>query len=598
MSSRQAFCGSFRFPAILFVEMCGQWNFSRQTRRGGYQTNSLKQIMARTKQTVRRRTDPAPPVPAPPTRGSPTPEPSSPARDDSELQLIIGKERTSFTITMSPLQRVEDLRAKVAAKNSCPTNDMQLQTEDGRYLADGKTLDFYDLPQSARILPKKRVSGELTVDDAIASLSEMKGKCKGVDVCFAFDTTGSMNCYIQEVRKQVRETCQRLMEDIDGMRISIMGVADYCDQMSSYVIHTLDFSADPSDIESFVRGVGGTFGGDFPECYEWALHKANRLSWRDGEEGIAKAFVMIADAVPHPPSYSTAHCSWQEELGKLADRGVKVYGVQASANSSHLPFYARLAERSGGLHLTFKSFDLITRMFLAVCYREAGRLGEYEEEGRRGARGKEMGEILDRLGGKDENKETESKIVCSESWFKETREQAKGKIPKYYYDPKRDMFFCWSPQKYSEDVEGMRSKGLEGEIDEQFRVRKWGDLMTDKDKNESVFGRKMATSPKKAASPKKAKSPRTPKKAVPPKKAKTPPPSSSSSDVRKRKRVVSEDGVVGGGGKKAKKEKGVWERVSSDVLKEERDERLRKRRDREKDKEEKGEKPKVYYWHY
>ena len=507
----------------------------------------------------------------------------------------------SFTMSMSPLQMVEELRAKVAAKNGCSNEEMELRTEDGRVLMDGKTLDFYDLPAEAKILPRKKVPGEVSVDDAIASFSEIKGKCRGVDVCFAFDTTGSMNSVIQQVRTQVRETCQRLMGDIDGIRISIMGVGDYCDQMSSYVVHTLDFSTDPDEIEQFVRGVGGTFGGDSPECYEWALRKANLLSWRDGEEGIAKAFVLIADASPHPPSYSTAHCSWQEEVGKLADRGVKVYGVQATTNTYPEPFYARLAERSGGLRLTFKSFDLITRMFLAVCYREAGRLGEYQKEGRSGARGKEMGEILDRLGEKDEKKEEKSKIVCSQEWFTETVEKAKGKTPKYFYDPKRDMFFPWSKEKYGEDVDGENcSKGLGEGIDKQFKLRKWNDLLTDKDRqvaSVSVGGGSVGygrSAPKKVGAGRKA-SPKTPKKrAVPVKKAKTPPPrSSSSSSGRKRKRVASEEVV----GKRARKEEEEEEdvKMEADLL---REERLANRRERVREREEKGEKQKLYYWHY
>ena len=507
--------------------------------------------------------------PTPRSASAPTAAPAPATRD---LELTIDSPPHTFFLSCSPSQSVDDLRAKVAAKLSFPTDEMELKVEDGRLLADGKALEWYDLPQNCRILPrkkKKKVSGEVSDDDAIASLAELKGKCKGVDICFAFDTTGSMGAVIKEVRKKVRETCQRLMGDIPGIRISIMGVGDMCDQMSAYVVHTLNFSTKTKEIENFVQEVGVTYGGDPPECYEWALHKANRLSWR-ADPGIAKAFVLIGDAVPHPPSYSSAHCSWQEELGILADKGVKIYAVQANPCPSSLPFYARLAERSGGLHFTLKSFDLITRMFLAVCYREAGRLGEYEAEGRRGARGAEMGEILDNLARPNEKMAEKSKIVCYELWFTETVQGAKGKCPSYFYDPTRDMFFCYSA-KYGKYVDSKKySVGMEEEIDEQFRVRKWADLMTDKDTVVCKSAKK--TAPKaKAAAPK----------------AKTPPPPKRKSAV-KRKRVASEE-TVAISKKRAKKEEEEDDQVT------ERDERMRKRRERE----EKGEDLKrTYYWSY
>uniref|UniRef100_A0A7S4N8K4 Uncharacterized protein n=1 Tax=Paramoeba aestuarina TaxID=180227 RepID=A0A7S4N8K4_9EUKA len=276
----------------------------------------------------------------------------------------------------------------------------------------------------------------------------------------------------------------------------------------------------------------------------------------------------------------------------MADRGVKVYAVQATTANNVVPFYARLAERSGGLHLTFKSFDLITRMFLAVCYREAGRLGEYQAEGRRGARGAEMGEILDSMAKPNEKMTEKSKIVCPEPWFTETVDKAKGKRPTYFYDPTRDMFFSFSEEKYGKFLDKEKySIGMEKAIDEQFQVRKWADLLTDVDRITQYTSGTCApvwkTAPKKAASPKKAAaSPRTPKKkTAPPPKAKTPPASSSSGAAAKggvkRKRVASDTVDVS---KRAKKDEMT-----------EREERLQKRKERE----EKGEGLKrTYYWHY
>jgi hypothetical protein len=202
--------------------------------------------------------------------------------------------------------------------------------------------------------------------------------------------------------------------------------------------------------------VRSTGGGDAPEAYEWALHKCRQLSWRN-EEDVGKAVVLIADAEPHPPSFTSANIFWQDELEALVDLGVKVYGVQALRTAA-TPFYQRLAERSGGLHIRFSNFHLITKMFLAVCYREAGedKLQEFVEKenegkekesgggsgsGSSGKGGGEMEEIMETLAKPlEQQKVVESKIKCTAGWYtgKHTA------IPSYYYNSMTDTFVPWS----------------------------------------------------------------------------------------------------------------------------------------------------------
>ena len=57
------------------------------------------------------------------------------------------------------------------------------------------------------------------------------------------------------------------------------------------------------------------------QCYEWALRKCQQLDW---SEESAKAFVMIGDCLPHPPSYTDQSIYWGTELDVLTGMGVKV----------------------------------------------------------------------------------------------------------------------------------------------------------------------------------------------------------------------------------------------------------------------------------
>ena len=313
----------------------------------------------------------------------------------------------------------------------------------------------------------------MTEEEIVAGVAGMNAS-KGVDICFAFDTTGSMAGIIRKVRSEVKTTCERLMRDIPGIRISIMIIGDYCDQVTSYVVHSLDFSNNPEQIKKFVSSDGGSSGGDFPEAYEWALYKARKLSWRDDPQ-VAKALVMISDAIPHERWHTTANVHWQEELAALADFGVRVYGVQASNNGGGpAKFNARLAERSGGLHLQFTKFHLITTMFLALCYKEAGKeqLENFREEVKKDeelGEDKEMQVIMEDLANKEQKVEkVESKIVCHDNWYTGLIYPADAK-PIYKYIPEEDLFVPCSAKENSSITRAVE-KDI---VDHQFKDLAW-----------------------------------------------------------------------------------------------------------------------------
>lgn len=154
------------------------------------------------------------------------------------------------------------------------------------------------------------------------------------------------------------------------------------------VTKTLDLSTDLKAIVHFVNNVAATGGGDTPEAYELALRDARTFKWRP--EAGNKAVVMIGDAPPHPPSYTTEKIWWRDELKALADIGVKVYGVQCGVDPTAKIFFEEMASGTGGVYLgSFDEFlffffpfsqipsdltrvSLITEMFLAVCYKEFG----------------------------------------------------------------------------------------------------------------------------------------------------------------------------------------------------------------------------------
>lgn len=200
-----------------------------------------------------------------------------------------------------------------------------------------------------------------------------------IEVVFSFDTTGSMYPCLTQVRKKIKNTVTRLMDELPLIKIGIIAHGDYCDADSTYVTKILNLSGDVDEICNFVQNVAPTGGGDAPECYELVLHEAQSLSWSNSAN---KSLVLIGDDIPHAPAHNPQKLNWRKELDKLGDAGITVYGVQALNRSHATPFYQEIAEKSGGFHITLDQFSYITDLFLAVCYQQSSneQLQAYEQE--------------------------------------------------------------------------------------------------------------------------------------------------------------------------------------------------------------------------
>ena len=193
----------------------------------------------------------------------------------------------------------------------------------------------------------------------------------GLDLAISFDTTGSMYPCLTQVRRKVNETIKRLFKDIPDLRIAIIAHGDYCDEGSTYVTKTLDFSSNQQKICNFVENVGATGGGDAPECYELVLNEVRSLKWN---ADTTKAFIMIGDDVPHEPTYllNRKKIYWKNELKLLLEAGIHIYGVHAMPgirqHSKH--FYQEIAKVTKGYYLTLDQFAHITDIIFAICYQQ------------------------------------------------------------------------------------------------------------------------------------------------------------------------------------------------------------------------------------
>ncbi len=185
-----------------------------------------------------------------------------------------------------------------------------------------------------------------------------KGQGK-LDMVIAFDTTGSMAAYIDDVRRQVADMIPRLFKDNEDLRLGIVAFGDYCDMVDRNTFgnayQCVPLTDNENDIIKFVRESKDTSGGDGDEFYELVIKKIVEESpWR---EGSSRAILLIADAAPHEVGYSydnyviNNQIDWRKEARKAANKKIRIDTVSIAG----LRWYKELSAMTNGISVPFHS---------------------------------------------------------------------------------------------------------------------------------------------------------------------------------------------------------------------------------------------------
>ncbi|MDE7421233.1 MAG: VWA domain-containing protein [Muribaculaceae bacterium] len=227
-------------------------------------------------------------------------------------------------------------------------------------------------------------SGEKEMMDKVAP----KGLGK-LDMVIAFDTTGSMAAYIDDVRKQVADMIPRLFKDNEDLRLGIVAFGDYCDMKNRNdfgdAYQCIPLTNNENDIIKFVKESKDTSGGDGDEFYELVLKKIVEESpWR---EDSSKAILLIADADPHDLGYTYGdyvvgnQISWKVEAQKAANMKIKIDTVSIAGR----PWYKELSAMTNGISVPFKSsgktgamIETATTARSAMAFEESARRSKDE----------------------------------------------------------------------------------------------------------------------------------------------------------------------------------------------------------------------------
>jgi hypothetical protein len=206
--------------------------------------------------------------------------------------------------------------------------------------------------------------------------TQLTSRQHSIEICFIFDTTGSMFQCIDELKFKLSAIISQLLKDIPIIKISVIAMGDYADYNMFYTMHKLDFTNDQETLVQFIQSIRGTGGGDKEECYEMALLEAQTLKWshsanEEDDMYVSKCVVVIGDDVPHDKA-SYFGIDWKQEMAKLRDvTRAKIYSVQCLARPEADEFYQTLADETLGQRFLLQNFEAMTDMFMGLCYREA-----------------------------------------------------------------------------------------------------------------------------------------------------------------------------------------------------------------------------------
>jgi len=203
--------------------------------------------------------------------------------------------------------------------------------------------------------------------DKVEAIEEKNELADVQEICFSFDTTGSMAGYLFEVRRKIEEMVRELFSKISSLRVSIIAHGDWCDRSSSYVLKYIDFTSNEQELIQFVRDVGRTRGGGRYACYELVLFTAaHTLSWTPNAR--SKALVVIGDAFPHEPDFSlnTDNIDWRVESDILKQQGCAVYSIFCGRPIAK-PFFQEISRKTFGTFLELSNMKNMVHLFVALC---------------------------------------------------------------------------------------------------------------------------------------------------------------------------------------------------------------------------------------
>lgn len=149
---------------------------------------------------------------------------------------------------------------------------------------------------------------------------------KIVDIYFAVDATGSMGDEINYLKAELNNVIQRVKQNNTSIEMRF-GSVFYRDKGDEYITRSLNFTANETDLTSFISNQNADGGGDFPEAVHSALDVAIlQNTWNSNAS--TRILFLLLDAPPHYNQEVIS--SLESNIIEAAEKGIKIIPISAS----------------------------------------------------------------------------------------------------------------------------------------------------------------------------------------------------------------------------------------------------------------------------
>jgi hypothetical protein len=234
--------------------------------------------------------------------------------------------------------------------------------------------DWDDVPSESSFeafRPRPVEAASPPVIDAELDLPVPTGPGRRLNVILAFDTTGSMTQWVENVRDKMEYLAVGLTRLLD-VEVEVIGVGDHSDGSGLLQIHP--FTRDVDALRTSLHTMRATDGGDTPEAFECLFKVLNTVDYP-----VPTVLVLVTDSIPHDMDGWTGDddgcpyaIDWKTELDGLRAKLRKVWLVSCATDAKIVALQREMVGANGLVRLD--DMRRLVNLVMAMCMDEVGEL--------------------------------------------------------------------------------------------------------------------------------------------------------------------------------------------------------------------------------
>ncbi|MEL7498488.1 MAG: vWA domain-containing protein [Planctomycetota bacterium] len=184
-------------------------------------------------------------------------------------------------------------------------------------------------------------------------------KKEGLDIVIVFDSTGSMQGEINEVKSKIQRIGDALIRMIPKTRISI---CTYRDRGDDFVVKGLPLTDNIGAIVAYLNGIGAKGGGDDPE----AVHEGLRWAIEENtfRQSARKVILVFGDAPPHVGN----EVMCQNYASEFRHRQRGIVSTVTCRSETKLDSFVAIAKLGGGESFLTRNERQIMQQLLVLVF--------------------------------------------------------------------------------------------------------------------------------------------------------------------------------------------------------------------------------------